>query len=655
MASSLRICSRCKKSKDDVELRQTNELLCQACPSESLREEIPENQKEEDLKILYIMYENLVEKLKVKRKTVKGKLKIRFRWMGTFDLLKDLVTLILKKSGTWSESRRSSVSFKTSNLTITFYKNTLTLQLQGSQATKTSDFLVSLKKAEAKAKNSEIYFEESTSSPAETHGDKTDSDSDTLSVSSEETVPCHTYSHTPKGPNVTQWSELASDYYPSTPQIAEQGISTGLLLQADEKFSGIQNDLAKIRQAKHEKWLHDTSRKEKTQVRTGGSQTTRENINTGPELITRMIENTNNLLENLDIRGILSLLKNEIEKTDRLNAKIQDLKEENFYLRKDHEQNRDTIENLREENCHLKEELQSVKATHSDCADQAFLHRPILQNSHPWEKATKTFKPTLPQMPDPIPTSNAFEDLAEEVEVDAIASATPFDIQMENVWLQRQVKYLQDQVASSKPSPPSNGTNSLSSQNRKPSLTNEMHSNAPHETKERVTVSTSKQTVSIIGDSIIKNLDGNKLSNKERNVIVRSFPGATTDDIKDYCKPIAKRKHDVCIIHAGTNDLKNKDELSIVENIVEVKELIEKISPRTKTVISTLTNRYDSEELLFKVKNVNNKLKQLYPNEDLIDNDNLDQSSVNRGGLHLSRKGVIHLAYNVKQVLSNRL
>ena len=66
---------------------------------------------------------------------------------------------------------------------------------------------------------------------------------------------------------------------------------------------------------------------EKTQVSTGGSQTTRENINTGPELITRMIENTNNLLENLDIRGILSLLKN------RLNAKIQDLKEENFYLR----------------------------------------------------------------------------------------------------------------------------------------------------------------------------------------------------------------------------------------------------------------------------------------------------------------------------------
>ena len=199
------------KKKEDVELRQSDELLCQACPSESLREEIPENQKEEDLKILYVMYENLVEKLKVKRKTVKGKPKIRFRWMGTLDLLKDLVTLILKKSGTWSESRRSSVSFKTSNLTITFYKNTLTLQLQGSQATETSDFLVSLKKTEAKAKNSEIYFEESTSSPAETQGDKTDSDSDTLSVSSEETVPCHTYSTLRKDqtlPSGLKWHQI---------------------------------------------------------------------------------------------------------------------------------------------------------------------------------------------------------------------------------------------------------------------------------------------------------------------------------------------------------------------------------------------------------------------------------------------------------------
>ena len=38
---------------------------------------------------------------------------------------------------------------------------------------------------------------------------------------------------------------------------------------------------------------------------------------------------------------------------------------------------------------------------------------------------------------------------------------------------------------------------------------------------------------------------------------------------------------------------------------------------------------------------------------DVIDNSNLDETCVNKGGLHLSRKGTIHLAMNYKQMLSN--
>ena len=63
-------------------------------------------------------------------------------------------------------------------------------------------------------------------------------------------------------------------------------------------------------------------------------------------------------------------------------------------------------------------------------------------------------------------------------------------------------------------------------------------------------------------------------------------------------------------------------------------------------------NRYDSDELHLKAIRVNEKLKQLLPAGDLVINDNLDQSCVNNRGLHLSRKGTIHLAYNFKQILS---
>ena len=99
------------------------------------------------------------------------------------------------------------------------------------------------------------------------------------------------------------------------------------------------------------------------------------------------------------------------------------------------------------------------------------------------------------------------------------------------------------------------------------------------------------------------------------------------------------------MVHTGTNDLKDSDELSIVENIVKVKEIIENISPGTKTLIFTLVNRYDSEELHHKALRVNEKLKQWLPAYDLIDNGNLDQSCVNKYRLHLSRKGTIPLHY----------
>ena len=142
-------CSRCNVNKDDVELRQSDELLCQVCTNESLRKGKSRGDPKEDLKIMYVLYESLVDKLKVKKKTVNDKPKIRFRWLGSLDFLKEFVTLVLKKSGSWSESRKSSISFKTANLTIAFYKNTLTFQLQGNKATEIANLLISLKEIEA--------------------------------------------------------------------------------------------------------------------------------------------------------------------------------------------------------------------------------------------------------------------------------------------------------------------------------------------------------------------------------------------------------------------------------------------------------------------------------------------------------------------------
>ena len=167
-------CSRCNVNKDDVELRQSDELLCQVCTNESLCKGKSREDRKEDLKIIYVLYENLVDKLKVKKKTVNDKPKIRFRWLGSLDLLKDFVTLVLKKSGSWSASRKSSISFKKANLTIMFFKSTLTLQLQGNKATEIANLLISLKEIEASTKSNKGGIDESCSTVLP--DDKTQSD-----------------------------------------------------------------------------------------------------------------------------------------------------------------------------------------------------------------------------------------------------------------------------------------------------------------------------------------------------------------------------------------------------------------------------------------------------------------------------------------------
>ena len=42
---------------------------------------------------------------------------------------------------------------------------------------------------------------------------------------------------------------------------------------------------------------------------------------------------------------------------------------------------------------------------------------------------------------------------------------------------------------------------------------------------------------------------------KSHDVRVQPHSGATSQDIKDHIKPILRRKPDLIIIHAGTNDL----------------------------------------------------------------------------------------------------
>ena len=66
-----------------------------------------------------------------------------------------------------------------------------------------------------------------------------------------------------------------------------------------------------------------------------------------------------------------------------------------------------------------------------------------------------------------------------------------------------------------------------------------------------------KNSVIIVGDSIVKHLTGPGIS-KKNNIKIKTNLGATTEDIIDYIKPSIRKKPDFLLVHSGTNDLTNE-------------------------------------------------------------------------------------------------
>ena len=61
----------------------------------------------------------------------------------------------------------------------------------------------------------------------------------------------------------------------------------------------------------------------------------------------------------------------------------------------------------------------------------------------------------------------------------------------------------------------------------------------------------------ILGDSIVKDVKGRKLSDEKNKVVVKHFIGAKTKDVESYIIPNLKQNPETIIIHSGTNCLKS--------------------------------------------------------------------------------------------------
>ena len=167
-----------------------------------------------------------------------------------------------------------------------------------------------------------------------------------------------------------------------------------------------------------------------------------------------------------------------------------------------------------------------------------------------------------------------------------------------------------------------------------------------------------KQTVFILGDSMVKKVNGFFLTKDIKHkylVKVRSFNSAKTRCMQDHVKPtIRDFNPEHIIIHVGTNDLNSEKTASQIANsIVELALSLK--SESNKIYISLIVPRYD--ELNNKVNEVNFRLMNMCQARNIAyinHSDSIDpEQHLNESNIHLNKYGNIEFSKNFADFLYN--
>ena len=119
----------------------------------------------------------------------------------------------------------------------------------------------------------------------------------------------------------------------------------------------------------------------------------------------------------------------------------------------------------------------------------------------------------------------------------------------------------------------------------------------------------------------------------------------------DYLKLLLKQNPDNIILHVRTNNWVIETSRDILNEILSLRNLIEKLCPTCKIIVSNLIYRSDNRKASLTVKNVNDHLDAL--NTDVVDNRNVGGNYLSNSGLHLNSTGYGKLAINFIKRMRN--
>ena len=131
------------------------------------------------------------------------------------------------------------------------------------------------------------------------------------------------------------------------------------------------------------------------------------------------------------------------------------------------------------------------------------------------------------------------------------------------------------------------------------------------------------------------------------NIYMKTFPGATIEDLREYVRPSLRHNPDLVILHTGTNDLRTKLQSSqIVDQIMKL-ELNIKCEENEVAISSIITRNDDLNANAIQVNDIL-KLKCSEYNLRFIEHENIKSTHLNNSSIHTV------LAKNILNVIKQR-
>ena len=138
--------------------------------------------------------------------------------------------------------------------------------------------------------------------------------------------------------------------------------------------------------------------------------------------------------------------------------------------------------------------------------------------------------------------------------------------------------------------------------------------------------------------------------------VVKTFPGATIEEMESYMVPTLNKNPDGLIIHCGTNNLRSDKPEETAKKILNV-ALTASRTVRS-VAVSRILARGDSDVMESKRAHINNLLERSLETHgiDFIKHENFDenwQDLLYDDGIHLNQRGTNVLGGNIVKFLNS--